>query len=91
MFENNSLLNMFIALEGCNQILLSPNHWSLNFLMIFAKLLILAATQITVANYNEVDNNNCCFAMFGYCLLRNNKASSLSPWHQGFLKLNKQY
>jgi hypothetical protein len=47
--------------------------------MIFAKLLILAATQITVANCNEVDNNNCCFAMFGYFLLRDNEASSFSP------------
>jgi hypothetical protein len=48
--------------------------------MIFAKLFILAATQITVANCNEVvDNNNCCFAMFGYFLSRDNEASSLSP------------
>jgi len=47
--------------------------------MIFAKLLILAATQITVANCNEVDNNNCCFAMFGYFFLGEKEASSLNP------------
>jgi hypothetical protein len=34
MIEKKSLLNMFIALEGCNQILLSPIIDLLNFLMI---------------------------------------------------------